>query len=86
MSATDTTNPPGYAPVPASAVGPALNEQGYYVGQVERNLYWVTDGTYNSAFLVARRRQERGGPPQPQTVSGVVIELISAPRFDGSSD
>ena len=35
----------------ASALGPALNEQGYYVGRVERNLYWVTDGTYQSAFL-----------------------------------
>ncbi len=51
MSATDTPNLPDYAPVPASALGPALNEQGYYVGQVERNLYYVTDGTYNSAFL-----------------------------------
>ena len=34
-----------------SAFGPALNEQGYYVGRVERNLYWVTDGIYQSAFL-----------------------------------
>jgi glyoxylase-like metal-dependent hydrolase (beta-lactamase superfamily II) len=42
---------PDYAPVPQSALGPALNEQGYYVGRVERNLYWVTDGTYQSAFL-----------------------------------
>ena len=29
---------PDYAPVPPSAFGPALNEQGYYVGRVERNL------------------------------------------------
>ena len=42
---------PDYAPVPRSAAGPALNEQGYHVGRVERNLYWVTDGTYQSAFL-----------------------------------
>src|SRR3979411_3511953 len=42
---------PDYAPVPRSAIGPALNDQGYYVGKVERNLYWVTDGTYQSAFL-----------------------------------
>src|SRR5712691_10133670 len=40
-----------YAPVPRSAIGPALNDQGYYVGKVERNLYWVTDGTYQAAFL-----------------------------------
>jgi glyoxylase-like metal-dependent hydrolase (beta-lactamase superfamily II) len=38
-------------PIPGSARGPALNEQGYYVGRVEGNLYWVTDGTYQSAFL-----------------------------------
>jgi glyoxylase-like metal-dependent hydrolase (beta-lactamase superfamily II) len=42
---------PDYAPIPQSALGPALNEQGYYVGRVERNLYYVTDGVYQSAFL-----------------------------------
>ena len=62
MSTSDTTTAadasPDYAPVPASAFGPALNEQGYYVGRVERNLYWVTDGIYQSAFLttLGRRR------------------------------
>ena len=49
-----TTELPDYAPVPRSALGPALNEQGYYVGRVERNLYRVTDGTYQSAFLTTR--------------------------------
>jgi glyoxylase-like metal-dependent hydrolase (beta-lactamase superfamily II) len=39
------------APIPVSARGPVLNEHGYYVGRVEGNLYWVTDGTYQSAFL-----------------------------------
>ncbi len=48
---TNTSELPDYAPVPQSALGPALNEQGYYVGRVERNLYWITDGTYQSAFL-----------------------------------
>jgi glyoxylase-like metal-dependent hydrolase (beta-lactamase superfamily II) len=55
MSTTDTTietsDLPDYAPVPQSALGPALNEQGYYVDRVERNLYWITDGTYQCAFL-----------------------------------
>ena len=46
-----TADLPDYAPVPRSAFGPALNEQGYYVGRVERNLYWITDGVYQSAFL-----------------------------------
>src|SRR6476646_1794715 len=47
----DTEALPDYAPVPRSALGPAVNDQGYYVGRVERNLYWITDGTYQSAFL-----------------------------------
>ena len=42
---------PDYALIPPTALGPALNQQGYYVGRVERNLYWVTDGTYQAAFL-----------------------------------
>jgi glyoxylase-like metal-dependent hydrolase (beta-lactamase superfamily II) len=42
---------PDYAPIPPSALGPALNDQGYFVGRVKRNLYWVTDGTYQAAFL-----------------------------------
>src|SRR5438309_568189 len=48
---TSADDLPDYAPVPRTALGPALNEQGYYVGRVEGNLYWVTDGTYQSAFL-----------------------------------
>jgi glyoxylase-like metal-dependent hydrolase (beta-lactamase superfamily II) len=42
---------PDYAPVPRTALGPAVNDQGYHLGRVERNLYWVTDGTYQAAFL-----------------------------------
>jgi glyoxylase-like metal-dependent hydrolase (beta-lactamase superfamily II) len=49
-----TSELPDYAPIPRSALGPALNEQGYYVGRVERNLFWVTDGVYQSAFLATR--------------------------------
>src|SRR4029450_10829678 len=63
MSTSDTTTEtskdpasalPDYAPVPRSALGPALNEQGFFVGRVERNLYWITDGVYQSAFLTTR--------------------------------
>src|SRR3954453_11976022 len=51
VTTIDTSDLPDYAPVPRSALGPALNEQGYYVGRVERNLYWGTDGVYQAAFL-----------------------------------
>ena len=45
---------PDYAPIPPSALGPAVNADGYFVGRVQRNLYWVTDGTYQAAFLTTR--------------------------------
>ncbi len=60
---------PDYAPVPKSALGPPLNAQGYYVGRVEKNLYWVTDATYQCAFLT--------------TKDGVV--LLDAPPTIGNS-
>jgi len=53
-SATGAADLPDYAPIPPSALGVALNDQGYYVGRVERNLYWVTDGIYQAAFLTTR--------------------------------
>jgi len=43
-----------YGSVPRSSLGPALNDDGYYVGRIARNLYWVTDGDYISAFLTTR--------------------------------
>ena len=45
---------PNYAPVPAASLGHPLNADGYYVGQVEKNLYYVTDATYMAAFLATR--------------------------------
>ncbi|WP_328521006.1 MBL fold metallo-hydrolase [Kribbella sp. NBC_00359] len=45
---------PDYAPIPPSALGPAVNAQGYFVGRLEKNLYWVTDGTYQAAFLTTK--------------------------------
>jgi glyoxylase-like metal-dependent hydrolase (beta-lactamase superfamily II) len=45
---------PDFAPVPPSSLGPALNDQGYFVGRVEKNLYWVTDSTYQAAFLATK--------------------------------
>ena len=38
-------------PRPGDREGTALNEHGYHVWQVERNLYAVTDNVYMSAFL-----------------------------------
>jgi glyoxylase-like metal-dependent hydrolase (beta-lactamase superfamily II) len=46
---------PSYAPVPPGAFGPALNADGYYVGQIHDNLYWVTDGFYQSMFLAGAK-------------------------------
>jgi glyoxylase-like metal-dependent hydrolase (beta-lactamase superfamily II) len=51
MSATDVSVLPDYAPIPSAALGGTVNDQGYFVDRVERNLYYVTDGTYQCAFL-----------------------------------
>jgi hypothetical protein len=45
---------PDYAPIPPSALGPAVNARGYFVGRVKKNLYWVTDSTYQAAFLTTK--------------------------------
>jgi hypothetical protein len=69
VSAADLSDLPEFAPVPRSALGPAVNEQGYFVDRVERNMYWVTDGTYQCAFLT--------------TSDGVV--LLDAPATIGNN-
>ena len=38
--------------IPESARGPAIPEKGYLVEEIRDDLYWVTDGTYNTMFLV----------------------------------
>jgi hypothetical protein len=50
---------PDYAPVPSSSRGVALNDQGYFVGPVERNLYWVTDGGIPVGVPDDQRRRGR---------------------------
>jgi len=47
---------PDYVPVPRASLGPAVSGRGYYVGGVERNLYWVTDGDCHPAFLTTHER------------------------------
>lgn len=66
-AAADTL--PDYAPVPAGAFGPAVNEAGYFVGRIGGNLYWVTDGFYQAMFLT--------------TTDGVV--LVDAPPTIGQN-
>ena len=51
----DTPGLPDYAPIPAASLGPALNADGYYVGRIAGNLYWVTDAYYQAMFLSTRR-------------------------------
>ncbi|MBQ0853922.1 MBL fold metallo-hydrolase [Streptomyces sp. BH-SS-21] len=48
--AAEATALPDYAPVPDTAVGPALTD-GYHVGRIGGHLYWVTDGYYQAMFL-----------------------------------
>jgi glyoxylase-like metal-dependent hydrolase (beta-lactamase superfamily II) len=45
---------PNYAPVPKSALGPPLNADKYFVGQIKDDLYWVTDSFYTVMFLTTK--------------------------------
>jgi hypothetical protein len=47
--ATGAADLPDYAPIPRSALGPALNDQRYYVGRVERMT--TVDGTVTAFGL-----------------------------------
>jgi glyoxylase-like metal-dependent hydrolase (beta-lactamase superfamily II) len=53
-SASSDSSLPDFAPIPAEAFGPALNADGYFVGQIDGNLYWVTDSVYQAMFLTTR--------------------------------
>src|SRR5258708_34713700 len=53
-SAATGCPPPGHAPVPPSALGPALNADGYFVGRITDTLYWVTDSFYQPMVLTTR--------------------------------
>jgi glyoxylase-like metal-dependent hydrolase (beta-lactamase superfamily II) len=39
-------------PVPEAAKGPPIPAKGYLVEEIRDHLYWVTDGAYNTMFLV----------------------------------
>jgi glyoxylase-like metal-dependent hydrolase (beta-lactamase superfamily II) len=45
---------PEFAPVPAGALGPTPNADGYHVGRIRGHLYWVTDANYQAMFLTTR--------------------------------
>jgi glyoxylase-like metal-dependent hydrolase (beta-lactamase superfamily II) len=53
-AATDSGSLPDYAPIPAEAFGPKLNTDGYFVGKIDGDLYWVTDSVYQAMFLTTR--------------------------------
>ncbi|MET8977357.1 MBL fold metallo-hydrolase [Streptomyces sp. NPDC004539] len=46
---------PDFAPIPAASTGPRMNPDGYHVGRIAGNLYWVTDSYYQSMFLTTTR-------------------------------
>ena len=53
--------------IPDAARGPVIPEKGYLVEEIKDNLYWVTDGVYNTMFIV--------------TTEGVIV--VDAPETIG---
>jgi len=80
-AASPSDDLPDYAPVPPSAVGPALNESGYFVGRIGRNLYWVTEGFSQAMFLTTPEGVCMFDAPP--TIGGLLpraIEEVTRPR------
>ena len=52
---TTSSGSSSYAPIPSSALGPALtfgpDSHKYFVDQIQGDLYWVTDSAYQAMFL-----------------------------------
>jgi glyoxylase-like metal-dependent hydrolase (beta-lactamase superfamily II) len=49
---TTTNTTTTTTPIPETAKGPAIPAKGYLVQEIRDHLYWVTDGVYNTMFLV----------------------------------
>lgn len=49
---TNTTTESAQQQIPEAAKGPMIPEKGYLVKEIGNQLYWVTDGTYDTMFLV----------------------------------
>ena len=65
-------SPPRLRAVPRSALGPALNDQGYDVGRVERNLYTgvlaaadIEIFTQTTTFAILQSLRLGSGPSGP---------------------
>jgi glyoxylase-like metal-dependent hydrolase (beta-lactamase superfamily II) len=52
--AAEPGDAPSYAPVPKGALGPPLNADGYFVGHIRGDLYWVTDSAYQAMFMTTK--------------------------------
>src|ERR687894_1840476 len=52
-STTQTSSSANQSGIPETAIGPTIPpEKGYFVEEIGDGLYWVTDGSYNTMFLV----------------------------------
>jgi glyoxylase-like metal-dependent hydrolase (beta-lactamase superfamily II) len=51
-STTNNTKSAETLPIPDAAKGPSIPSKGYLVGELGDNLYSVTDGAYNTMFMV----------------------------------
>lgn len=48
--AEDSSDASRYAPVPRTALGPAIPDKGYLVEEIRDGVYWVTEGVYQAVF------------------------------------
>lgn len=55
LGAQEQSGTQEFAPIPEAARGPAIPEQGYFVDEIDQDLYYVTDGVYQMMFMTTGR-------------------------------
>src|SRR6478609_316880 len=71
---SNNTNNTGSA-LPAAAIGPKIPAKGYLVQEIRDGLYWLTDGVYQTMFMVT----DKGvvAVDAPQTIGNNYLKAIS---------
>ncbi len=79
--ASSAADLPDYAPIPQSALGPALNDQGYYVGRVRAvDEIAAANGVSNPVthLVYSHHHADHAGAGQRRPGTGPTDELVAA--------
>lgn len=76
LHAASTSSPAQTAPVPPGAKGPVIPASGYLVEEIADRVFWVTDGLYQSIFLITSDGVVV--VDAPPTIGHIILRAISS--------